>query len=327
MKPNTQKILISDNRNKINDFLEEVVIYQHKTLNKWAQITLQSPATKIGYVGQHLASLLTGVQGTCSGARGNDLSDGTEVKSCNKIGQADKCKKCGKRVMRNQKKCPHCSSIDIIRKEDSKWLFSVKDEVELEQYLNLDRILLILMDYPGFDDGDFSSIRISAFEIYPKEERMKVFCDLIKNHYYNIYTPKRDAIKKTNPMNLHPFSFQFYKCNPIKVFECIIKNVDTNHTIEILEYVEPTKERGSNMASVDMPTQLLNKDEWEALINNCDYSKDIIRKYGITLSKEDFLRISPNEKVKLIPFIDEKLKSYIPLREIVSVTQKEHYHR
>lgn len=65
----------------------------------WAEITNQTPAAKIGYIGQHLASLITGVKGTGSGARGDDLADKTEVKSCNKTDQADKCKNCGARVV------------------------------------------------------------------------------------------------------------------------------------------------------------------------------------------------------------------------------------
>ena len=111
------------------------------------------------------------------------------------------------------------SSQNIKRKEDSKWLFSVRSEEELNQYLNLDRVILILMDYPNFDSNDFNDIRISAFEIYPKDKRMHIFGELLTNHYYNIYLPKINDNAKTNPMNLHPFKFQFYKCNPIKTFE------------------------------------------------------------------------------------------------------------
>lgn len=58
-------------------------------LRKWSKLTNQTPAAKIGYLGQHLASLITGVSGIGSGARGDDLSDGTEVKSSNKVGQVD----------------------------------------------------------------------------------------------------------------------------------------------------------------------------------------------------------------------------------------------
>jgi len=327
MIPNRSKITINDNENLIRQFLEEVVIYQKQTLNKWAVITAQTPAAKIGYVGQHLASLITGVQGTRSGARGDDMADGTEVKSCNKIDQADKCKDCKGRVLRTQTVCPNCGSTRIERKEDSKWLFSVRDEEELNQYLNLDRVFLLLMDYPNFHQEDFRDIRISAFEIYPKEKRMHVFRELISNHYYNIYRPKADAGNKTNPMNLHPFSIQFFKCNPIKTFECIIHNIDTHPAIEISTFIPPSEERSENLSSVDLPSNLLKADEWNILLQSVDFEADILPSLRMPMTKNDFQRLGIKDKMQYLPFLNEHLKELIPLREIRSITQREHYHR
>lgn len=165
MNPNIEHISIDDNLNKIEQFIEDIIILPKEKLSFWAGITNQTPAAKIGYIGQHLASLITGMQGTGSGARGDDLCDKSEVKSCNKIDQADKCKNCGNRVLRLQNECPNCKSDNIERKADSKWLFSVRDESELNQYLQMDRIFLLLMDYPNFDKNDFKDIRISSYEI------------------------------------------------------------------------------------------------------------------------------------------------------------------
>ncbi|MBR1577929.1 MAG: MamI family restriction endonuclease [Bacteroidales bacterium] len=204
MTPDANKITIFDNLQQIYQFIDEIIVTPKRSLKKWATITNQTPAAKIGYIGQHLASLITGVPGTGSGARGDDLADGSEVKSCNKIDQADKCKDCGARVMRFEETCPECGSSKIDRKDDSKWLFSIRDEHELNQYLTMDRVVLILMDYPGFKQQDYKDMRITCYEIYPKEERMKVFGELITNHYYNIYLPKLTNNEKTNPMNLHP---------------------------------------------------------------------------------------------------------------------------
>lgn len=96
---------------------------------------------------------------------------------------------------------------------------------------------------------------------------MKVFSDLIKNHYYNIYLKKVKANKKTNPMNFHPWSFQFYKCNPIKTFECIIENIDTNPVIKIDKnaYVSPEKARDESMPTIPMPSSILNDKEWKEM--------------------------------------------------------------
>ena len=79
-----QRNEIENNIELIKEFLDDVIVTPRNTLHKWAAITNQTPAVKLGYIGQHLASLITGVKGTGSGARGDDLSDGSEVKSCNK---------------------------------------------------------------------------------------------------------------------------------------------------------------------------------------------------------------------------------------------------
>ena len=344
MKPNPSFITIDDNIEKIKQFITEIIIEPKHALSRWATITNQTPAAKIGYIGQHLTSLITGVPGTGTGARGDDLADGSEVKSCNKVDQVDKCRDCSGRVLRMQTKCPSCGSVNIDRKDDSKWLFSVRDEHELNQYLNMDRIVLLLMDYPNFDDDDYKDIRISVFEIYPKEERMSVFGQLLSNHYYNIYLPKlqkaaeENGEAKTNPMNLHPFLFQFYKCNPIKTFECIIKNIDTAPSIIIDEdsYISPYTERDDSFETIPMPTTLIKKNEWEELLSKADFNneilplidKNILHKKGLsTLNKYQFAQFSTNLKEQLLPYLNQTLRDYISLRPIKSTRQKQHYQR
>lgn len=277
MKPNEKYVTIGNNIEVIKQFINEIIIAPKHALTKWAKVTNQTPAAKIGYIGQHLASLVTGVPGTGSGARGDDLADGSEVKSCNKVDQVDKCKDCGARVLRIEDKCPKCGSANIDRKDDSKWLFSVRDEHELNQYKNLDRVVLLLMDYPKFALGDYKDIRIIVFEIYPKDERMKVFNELISNYYNNIFLPKQGNNQKTNPMNLHPWSFQFFKCNPIKTFECVIENIDTspNIIIDTNSYIEPLRDRDNSLKPIPMPSALLKALEWDEIIKKADYEKEI----------------------------------------------------
>lgn len=338
MKPNSQYITIDNNIEKIEQFINEIIIAPKHALSKWATITNQTPAAKIGYIGQHLTSLVTGVPGTGTGARGDDLADGSEVKSCNKVDQLDKCKACGAKVLRMQDSCPVCGSDKIDRKDDSKWLFSIRDEHELNQYKNLDRVVLLLMDYPNFDMGDYRDIRISVFEIYPKEDRMSIFNHLISNHYYNIFVPKQNANEKTNPMNLHPFSFQFYKCNPIKTFECIIKDIDTKPSILIDKntYIKPNQERDDAIPPVPMPTSLLNDNEWTELLSKSDFENEIeplldvneLHKNRLSkLTKYQFAQLSTKSKIKYLPFLNQKLRDYISLRPIVSTRQKQHYQR
>ncbi len=338
MKPNADYISIDDNIEKIKSFINEIIIVPKHALTRWAKITNQTPAAKIGYIGQHLTSLITGVPGTGSGARGDDLADGTEVKSCNKVDQADKCKDCGARVLRIEDHCSECGSTNIARKDDSKWLFSIRDKHELEQYKNLDRVVLLLMDYPKFDLEDYKDIRITVFEIYPKDERMKVFNELISNHYYNIFLPKQEDNQKTNPMNLHPWSFQFYKCNPIKTFECIIENIDTNPVILIdsASYVEPLQERDNSLKPIPMPSELLRAKEWNEMMNNADFEEDIKpllnadfveNKQLGNLTADKFAKLPIKDKIRTLPLLDQKLRDLISLRPIISVRQKEHYQR
>lgn len=340
MKPNSQYITIDNNLEKIKEFINEIIIVPKHALTRWAMVTKQTPAAKIGYIGQHLTSLITGVPGTGSGARGDDLADGSEVKSCNKVDQVDKCKnkKCGARVLRFETKCSVCGSENIDRKDDSKWLFSITDPHELDQYKNLDRVVLLLMDYPNFDNDDFKDIRITVFEIYPKDERMSVFNELISNHYYNIFKPKQDANQKTNPMNLHPWSFQFYKCNPIKIFECTIQNIDTNPVILIdsNSYVEPNRERDASLKPIPMPSNLLKAKEWEEMLSKANYEENVkplldhsylASKKLSTLNQSQFVKLSSKEKSKALPFLDQKLRDFISLRPINSVRQKKHYQR
>lgn len=338
MIPNPKYISIDDNLNKIKQFISEIIIAPRENLKRWALITNQTPAAKIGYVGQHLASLITGVKGTGSGARGNDLADGSEVKSCNKIDQADKCMNCGGRVLRIENKCPNCGSTDIDRKDDSKWLFSVRDEEELNQYMNMERVVLILTDYPNFSKHDYSDMRISAFEIYPKEERAVCFRNMLKYHYHNIYIPKLEANNKTNPMNLHPWKFQFYKCNPVETFECIIRDFDKGDeaVIDIRRYIAPAQERNEDLPAVPMPTVLLGKAEWDCLINSNDFcnnilpliDKDKLSKLPASSHvKEYFSGLTRQEKAELVPYLDERMRNLIPLRPVRSTQQHRHYQR
>ena len=221
MTPQIDKIKIDNNLDNIYNFINEIIVSPKHLLKKWSEITNQTPAAKLGYIGQHLASLITGVPGTGSGARGDDLQDGSEVKSCNKVDQADKCKDCGARIMRYENSCPKCKSKNIERKDDSKWLFTVRSEYELKEYLNMDRIVLILMDYPNFENDDYKDIRILCFEIYPKEQRGNVFKNLISTlnpqlHSRSATYIKRNGllIRKITIKSSRPFQCAYHPLTP-----------------------------------------------------------------------------------------------------------------
>ena len=306
MQPDIKKIVIKDNLRLIHDFLSEVILTPRTTMIKWARITNQTPNLKIGYPGQHLASLITGMQGTATGARGEDIVDGTEVKSCSRIDQVDKCKVCGSRVMRNQASCSHCGSTDIKRNDDSKWLIAVRSEKELDMYLNqIPRMLFLISDYPFFECGDFETLRFAAYEIWNQSDRAANFRKLLTDYYWKIYCEhiKRNPGKAPAPKNFWPYSQQFYMCNPIKTFECVIRNANSAQAkVEITHYVEPNADR-SKLPSENMPISILNKVECA-----------ILRKNGID--------------PEIISSVDEKQRKLFSLRDTSKpISHESEYHR
>ena len=85
------------NSNKLGDLssseqlIHELYIDLRKKVNYWASKTKQTAQARMGYVGQHLVSVVTGYSGGKSGARGKDLildkSNYGEMKCALLIGQ------------------------------------------------------------------------------------------------------------------------------------------------------------------------------------------------------------------------------------------------
>ncbi len=266
MIPNKQFITINNNEDLIKTFLYEVIYSQRKVMHKWSEITNQTPNLKIGYPGQHLASLITGVKGTGTGARGDDLEDKSEVKSCSRVDQSDKCKDCGNNVLRSQKECPHCKSKNIKRNNDSKWLIGIRNDNELDMYLNkIPRMIFLISDYPEFDSGNFDKIQFTSYEIWNQSDRAKNFRSILKNYYEKIYLPKLNS-KEANkgsiaPLNFWPYQFIFYMSNPIKTFHATIDfSKKGDEAIVIDYYVKPDADR-SKLESEIMPIEILSKDD------------------------------------------------------------------
>lgn len=54
--------------------IKDLYIDLRAKVNAWSKITQQTPQARMGYVGQHLVSVVTGYPGGKSGARGYDLN-------------------------------------------------------------------------------------------------------------------------------------------------------------------------------------------------------------------------------------------------------------
>ena len=268
VKPDPSHITLRDNNiSNIKKMLTELILHPRRDLAKWADFTKQTPNIKIGYPGQHLASLVTGVEGARSGARGHDLCDGSEVKSCSRVDQLDKCNDCKAAVARIEAECPECQSTDIKRNNDSKWLLAVKSDEELAVLLDeVPRIVFIISDYPNFEDEDWETIQFQVFEIWPQHPRHIHFRALMENYFRQIYLAhiKKDPRKTPAPKNFWPYSFQFFMCNPVRIFHSIARNAMKNPRLDILEYIEPDMNRTA-VEPLPMPLSLLNKHEQKSL--------------------------------------------------------------
>lgn len=315
MKPDAKLIKISNNEAQIKTLIEELVLAPRLKAMKWSDITKQTPNIKIGYPGQHLASLITGMFGERSGARGNDIADGSEVKSCSRIDQLDVCGDCKSPVARSENACSGCGSEKISRKDDSKWLFTVRNENDLNVLTNeVKRVFLIIGDYPNFESGDFSTLRFQSYEIWTNSSRCSRFKEIMTNYYQKIYlTHKGNTPDKTPaPKNFWPYSYQFYICNPILTFSCIVKNSNTRPILNIEHYIKPNEDR-TNIPSIIMPTDVLTEIELDLIISSAPREALLKMMSSKTFPKMEGLNFS--QKKDLFKGINEELRSYLPLRD------------
>lgn len=324
MQPDISKITIGDNVNQIIKLINELVLQPRLKALEWSKITKQTPNMKIGYPGQHLASLVLGMEGCRTGARGNDIVDGSEVKSCSRVDASDKCLSCGEKISRSEMVCSECSSPKIARDNTSKWLFTIRDENDLKVLTkDLDRVVLVLADYPEFEHGNFDDIQFQVFEIWTASPRNATFTKLMESYYNDIYKIHKtnNSAKTPAPKNFWPYSYQFYKCNPIKVFSCIVKDANINPKIENIYYVEPNVDRNT-LASEVMPSMILTKTEVEALGLMIENAPPELLQSKLAPNKtikdlHAVVHSRPFSKVKfssILPYFDEELRDYLPLR-------------
>jgi hypothetical protein len=255
--------IVNYHENMITKCISDLFINPRKTMYEWSSITEQTAHIKIGYVGQHLASVVLNTKGCKTAARGEDCLDKSEVKSCSRIDQSDKCNRCKINITRFDKMCPKCNQNDKIkRNNDSKWLLTIRSEDDLKKYLTLDRLVLIIEDYSDFDENNYDDIAIKVYEIYPKKEQCKHFKSMLMDYYENIYLAnvKKNPQKVPAPKNLWPYSFQFYMCNPVKIFECKISNYIIEPCIDVIKYINHSSVR-TTCDIEKMPLKLLSKEE------------------------------------------------------------------
>ena len=205
--------------------IHDLYIDLKKKVNKWASLTHQTAQARMGYIGQHLVSVATGFQGGRSGARGKDLilSDKryAEIKTCYRVDQLGKCADCGAGISGIETQCPECSSQNIERRDDSKWLIGVRHDVEFAHILDPAAYYLVLFDFADFRNP--TTIRSSIWEVGSLNPG---FAYCLVDYYFNI----RKSSKSKAPFNLWPFQLKFDLMKPLLIYRSLIEPNDTIST-------------------------------------------------------------------------------------------------
>ncbi len=232
----------------VKECIKDLYVDPRNSMRKWSEITNQTAMARLGYPSQHLSSLITGIKGVGTSARGDDLSDGSEVKSCSRADQLSECKDCGAKVLVWQEKCLVCDSENINIKTDSHWIFSIKTKGELDLLLNrVPKILLMLFDKRADDSED---IRLRVWSVNPKE---KYVIEFFSDYFNNNYMFKSSKGETPAPCNLHPLKYDFYMMKPKLIFHSEI-NIEDDEVNILFWDLENSKDE-------EMPISLLSKDQ------------------------------------------------------------------
>lgn len=207
--------------------IKDLYINLRNEVNAWAEITYQTPQARMGYIGQHLVSVVTGFPGGKSGARGYDLVMGNgkygEIKTCYRVDQLGRCGNCGAVVSSLEKECSSCGSKNIIRKDDSKWLIGIQHDEEFKQVLDPLSYFFVLFEFEEIHNIDNNNIVASIWEVDPKS---KGFGYCMMDYYLNIKANSQSGA----PFNMWPYQFKFAITQPKLIYRSLIKgdgSIDT----------------------------------------------------------------------------------------------------
>ncbi|HTP79775.1 MAG TPA: MamI family restriction endonuclease, partial [Bacteroidota bacterium] len=231
--------------------IQDLYIELRAKIHQWSLLTQQTPQARMGYVGQHLVSVVTGYPGSRSGARGRDLiisnNDYGEIKTCYRVDQLGECSSCHAPVSSIEDKCPVCGSDALIRKDDSKWLISIRNDDEFKQILDPLYYFLVLFE---FDDVQQSAdIIASIWKVNPKQIGF-AYCMI--DYYLTI----RAKSKSKAPFNLWPYSLKFEIMKPELIYRAIIARDDVIKTVRFPGRDQPKIEPISDLVEHSRSTNL-----------------------------------------------------------------------
>jgi len=271
--------------------LKHLFVDLRKSLLKYAKITDQTNQARMGYVGQHLCSMVTGHKGGKSGARGPDLKIGKhtgEIKTCMQVDQLGECKECKTKVASWERQCPNCQSKNIERKNDSKWLFKPSKDKKIKELFAEKWIYLVLFEHDDVKNIK-STITVTIFRVNPRHIG---FFNAIVDWHINDYPNSNTAI------DLHPRGPKFHFTRPRKIYESRITH-DGKITTTIfpgenepvtVEY-PPSKWDAAKSITIDMLKQFCKKEKINC--KSCRTKKD----YTSTIEKWSKKQVITNAKL------------------------------
>lgn len=273
-----------------NTLITELYIELRRRVNQWASITHQTAQARMGYVGQHLVSVVTGFQGGRSGARGKDLLLGkdkfAEIKTCYRVDQLGKCNSCGAVIASIEDACPECGSSDVKRNDDSKWLIGIRNDEEFSTILDPVYYYLVLFDFT--DLAKPHTIRASVYRV---DSLAPGFAYCMVDYYLNI----RAKSKSKAPYNLWPFQLKFALMRPLLIYRSLISSDDSITTETFPGRDNPVAYPFPPMSDYGRATNLTT---------SC--LQDIARRFGV-LSKG-----SSPARSELLTLIEQKIRPHMP---------------
>lgn len=205
--------------------INDLYIELRKKVNLWASITNQTAQARMGYVGQHLVSVVTGFLGGRSGARGKDLvlpnGGYAEIKTCYRVDQLGKCNECKATVSSIETVCHECGSKDLKRNDDSKWLIGIRHDEEFDAILEPKYYYLVLFEFTDLELPD--TIQVSIWRVDPRDIGF-LYCMI--DYYKNI----RSLSSSKAPFNLWPFQLKFDLMKPTLIYRSLITKEDKVQT-------------------------------------------------------------------------------------------------
>lgn len=261
----------------------DLYIDLRRKINQWAAVTMQTAQARMGYVGQHLVSVVTGYPGGRSGARGKDLIISKdkygEIKTCYRVDQLGKCNACDVPVASIEEKCPNCGSEDIKRNDDSKWLIGIRHDEEFQNIIDPETYYLVLFDFEDLANPE--TIRASIWTVDPK---VPGFAYCMVDYYLNI----RKHSKSKAPFNLWPYQLKFYLMRPTLIYRSLIHSDDTIDTLIFPGEDAPAIEALPPLSEFSQSRNLTKEK-----------AEDLARNYGLDIrrcrSKKDVLLLVENE--------------------------------